>query len=442
MEAHAVERPAGLSRRAAVLALPLAIGLFVGLAPIADVLGWAFLAMSATAVAYLAWRTPAVRQPLLAAFFARAGAALVHAYVTALPDSSADAATFERYGWTWAQDGLAGALDYFTPSTYLYSWIIALFYAVTDRSPLMIQCLNVLFGTLVVWNTFAIGRLLWGEQAGRRAAWIVALFPTAILYSAITMREVAVVYPLTLGVLWFLKWRATNRPLWIIGSMAMFTLSVAFHRLAVSMMALAMGYVALRWLSALRRGRVVAAVQLLFGGAVLVALAAVVLGGGWGEFSYSYITLEAVQVQQDYAARDRTAYLEGMVTDSLSDLLWQPPIRMVFFLFMPFPWMVRMAQDLLGLLDALLYLWLFWNVARAWGPIRRSRERRSALLLALTGIFTMALVVSNYGTAIRHRAKMVPVIAAVAAGGMVMQRRRVPVAEEVRAARLVPAGGT
>jgi hypothetical protein len=122
-----------------------------GYDPIASsLLGWITLSAGLLVVLAVSQRYPRLGIVLLPAFVIRAGFALVHYYITPLPDSAADAATFESVAWEWSQGGFFEALQQFTTGAYFYSWLISLVYAITERSPLMVQGINVLFGTLIV----------------------------------------------------------------------------------------------------------------------------------------------------------------------------------------------------------------------------------------------------------------------------------------------------
>jgi hypothetical protein len=402
------------------LALGAVMGVLIGLAPIADVLGWASLSISAVILGTIALRTPAVRGPLLVAFMLRAGAALVQWYVTPLPASDADAIRFEAMGYDLARLGVLGVLEQLTRVEHVYAWIIGVLYALTDRSPLMIQVLNVLLGTLVVWNVFALARLLWGDDAARRAAWVAAVLPTPVLFSAIILREVMIVYPLTLGVLWLARWYVTNGGGYLLGAFVAFSTATAFHVFAFTVVGAAALVVLVRWFSLLTHGKPHRALATFVAGLVVLAAFSVALAYGWSRYEYlEAMMLRSFQVQQEFTSAQRAGYLEDMTVTSPAALVWQAPIRMVYFLLMPFPWRVSAAVDVVGLLDALVYLGLLWYLLRGARRIWSNGPARASLFLAMTAITVFSLAVSNYGTAIRHRAKVAPILIAVAAVAMV-----------------------
>jgi 4-amino-4-deoxy-L-arabinose transferase-like glycosyltransferase len=413
-----------VSRAGAFLVFAAAIGAFASLAPLEDVLGWSSLLVAASIIGLVAWRHPAARAPLLVGFVARTAVVLIQSYVMQLPGSDADAIRFEFFGWAWSQGSLSEVMQRFTSGAYLYSWIIAVLYWIGGRSAFMAEMLNVLFGTLIIVNVFKLATLLRDERAGRSAAWVAALFPTMVLFSGLTMREVAVTYPLTLGVLYIARWRHTHRPIWVLAAMIAFGVAVAFHIAVIGVIAMALLGVGTAWLLSLMRGHVVAALRALAGLAVAAAVGAVIITNGWGGYDYiKRVSIEEVRFQQQVAAVDRAAYLQGFQTMSPVDLLWQAPIRAVYLLFTPFPWWVRTPVDLLGLLDAVLFAWLLWKTLSGIRWIWRDDATRTVLMLFLASVFVFAIVVSNYGTAIRHRGKAAPLLIPLAFAATQGRRR-------------------
>ena len=128
----------------------------------------------------------------------------------------------------------------------------------------------------------------------------------------------------------------------------------------------------------------------------------------WGLLSD--FDIDTIASWQDYSARGRGAYLSGVAMDAWIDLIWNIPLRLLFFFGTPFIWMVSQFRDVLGLLDAFVYLYL---VLRITLDIKRQHHRTSyaylSVALVIAAIVVLfALGTSNYGTAFRHRAKVFP----------------------------------
>lgn len=404
-----------------VSGLAICVAAFVVFAPLRDVVGWTAIILATATAGTLAWRNPALRAPLLCGLALRVTATLMQFYVVPLPGTGMDTITFERLGWAWSQDGWDGLVRSFTLGAWLYSWIIAVLYWIGTRSELLVQSVNVLVGTLVVFNVFQIARLLWGDKGAERAAWWAALFPTLVLNSAIILREVFVVYPLTLGIVCFVRWRLSGRMIWLPAAVGCMSIAVIFHSGVVGALAVVGATVVFEVLRSLNRARGRARFALLLGSAAAVVMLLAVAGFVASRVNLfvlaSVIDFMAGHQAGTYAA-DRTDYLPNMVVSTPVDILWQAPIRFLFFQFMPFPWLIRTPADIFGLLDSGLYALLVFQAFRARAAIRMNPAARSVVWAWVGCVLVYGLLISNYGTAIRHRAKMAPLLIAVAAAGM------------------------
>lgn len=386
----------------------------------AELLGLTVAAGGVILVAWLCRRYPYVSTIIVVAFSLRLAAAVVHQWVAPLPYGTADARTFERIAWEWAQGGLFDAMAHFnSASSYMYSWAASLLYAVTDRSALMLQAFNVVGGTLIVVHAYLIARALWGRRRAYTLAWIVAVFPFLVQISAVTHREVVIVYFLTLGLYAGVRWLDTERMRYLLAALALLSIGALFHggmlAAVAGAMASAVGiafWVLLRRL-AVGRVRSGAAVG-VFGVACVIGVLAYT---GPPELSrvgvVTEVDPELVGNLAEARAREEAAYLEGMYPGSFRDLVVQTPVRVAYFLFTPFPWQVRGPSHAFALLDAMFYLFLFVGLWQSRARI--AGDRRAVFLLAVTlvTLVAFALVTSNFGTALRHRAKFIPLLVAL-----------------------------
>ena len=115
------------------------------------------------------------------------------------------------------------------------------------------------------------------------------------------------------------------------------------------------------------------------------------------------------------SANGRAAYLQNINFKNPVLIILFIPIRILYFLYTPFVWMVRNIMDIFGLFDAVLYIWLSIPVIKKiWKIIKKKEENNRFIvylfivLLCLLAMFAVAT--SNYGTAIRHRCKMMIIL--------------------------------
>jgi len=378
-------------------------------------------------VGALAYRDRVVAGPLILGFLARAAFALVDNQYLGL-SRAGDGGFWDFWAQSWAHRGLDVIFSHLETGHDLFKVVMALLYYLVGHSPLMVQVLNAFFGTVVILYVWKLAVVVGADQrAARGAAWIVALFPSAILNSGMLLREVAVTLPLTVGVYHLAAWHRFRRPIDAMAAAAFLLVSMAFHSGAFAVIVALTVWVAGSWVRAviLRRPRLV----LRTTAALVLAGAAVVFTArtGWGMEKFRLIDARDVTSLarvQDYGSKGRTAYLPNLRADTLGELALQSPLRLTYFLLAPFPWMILGVRDVIGLADALLFLWLSLRLVRGRSHLRRNPTSLMVVALFAAMAFTFALGVSNYGTAFRHRGKMLPMLVAVAAVVPWRNRRR------------------
>ena len=129
------------------------------------------------------------------------------------------------------------------------------------------------------------------------------------------------------------------------------------------------------------------------------------------------LSVSGVSAIGNMSAIGRAAYLKGVnFSNPILTILFLP-VRMLYFLYTPFPWMVRAVVDIVGLFDAVLYMVISYRIFCKLRMVRasgvKSSEQKFIILLTLVLLVVVAMfaaVTSNYGTAIRHRCKLFPLM--------------------------------
>lgn len=401
------------------------------------ILGLVGLLVALIVALWLAVRITEITGPLLVGFVLRATLAIVDAVVVRLP-GAADGVGWDRVAALYARNGLDGALEHIGTGHDLYIWCMGVLYATFGRSALMIQSINVLLGTIVVVAVYRLSSDLGADRvASRRIAWLTAVFPSLIFFSSVLLREVAVSLPLLFSVVYLVRWYRDRSVFSAMLALMYLLISMAFHSGGLAVLLFAGIWLIGTWLRAMLAGRFETllrnSVALILG----LAVVGLVLASGFGQQKFHGLETGDISVlseRQEGFAQGRTAYLGDLHATSTLDLLWQTPIRLVYFLFAPFPWMLETGSDAFGVIDSLLFVALVARVIR-----NRKTVAGNPLTLMTLGVFAaMAIVfaigVSNYGTALRHRNKMLPLL--IAAAGSIPSRRRIdalPASPAVRA---------
>ena len=123
----------------------------------------------------------------------------------------------------------------------------------------------------------------------------------------------------------------------------------------------------------------------------------------------------------------RTAYLMNLMPSNLVEFALYLPIRMVYFLFAPFPWMIGEAGDIFVFLDGTFYIILTVMAFRRL-KFLDSKIKKAVLLYFFAFVVVFSIGTTNYGTAMRHRHKILWLITAVA----VLPRRIEEIDQRVR----------
>jgi hypothetical protein len=96
-------------------------------------------------------------------------------------------------------------------------------------------------------------------------------------------------------------------------------------------------------------------------------------------------------------------------------LIVQTPYRMFMFALAPLPWQVySVSTGLAWLIDGLLRMWIIYRMLRFFIGYKAKVPQEQAIKLAFLLIvfltyFVFAWGTLNYGTAMRHRAKIFPI---------------------------------
>jgi len=116
---------------------------------------------------------------------------------------------------------------------------------------------------------------------------------------------------------------------------------------------------------------------------------------------------EIIQHQSKIATRGVASWPKWTIINSPIEILYKSPIRSLYFVFAPFPWDVKKVKHLIGLFDALIYLYLSILILTNIKNILKDPILRIILLILLTYLFVFGIGVGNFGTGIRHRSKLV-----------------------------------
>ncbi len=383
------------------------------------VIAWSVVLLTILLIQYYTKEEAQLKKILLIALLARVGVMVLDMYIyPGLPYlTAADAGRFQSRALAFYHNLSTRELlsPPYPSGSALYSYMMAIVYSVfgtEDRA--IIRTVNIMAGVFSIYNAYLISKMLWTKKIALQNAFILALFPLLVVYSQNPIRESFVVYFMTLGFMYFVSWYKLKKPHYLVLSIVGFALSTALHMAALmALLALAVYHM---WVisRSVFSGKAYTIMHTAF--ALLVTAAGLyylnttgwglsTLGGegAIGEFGVE----ELIERRGGEERTGRAAYLVGMSANNPVDVIWQTPVRMVFFLFTPFPWMMNSIWDFVGLFDALLYLIIFWGIYKSFPLIRQDPAKMALLFMLIGMVIAFAWGVTNFGTGMRHRAKIV-----------------------------------
>lgn len=309
-----------------------------------------------------------------------------------------------------------------------YPWLGGALQKIVGQSELMLISTSFFFGHVIVVVISVIVYQLWGRRQAVMAAYIMALYPFAAFNSILAMREEVSIMFFSIGLYFFIRWIRGIAPLGLLSSGFFFVLAISFHPgwvgafVGIAIYLLYFLYRAVKTndggrVTKLHAFKVLLALGMLLGSVGMIALGdGISLGkgveiGGDGESDIG----DAIEERFNREARGGSAYPGFIAQGNPYTQPWLIPARIVYFHFSPFPWDLRSPRQILGVVSSVLYAFLAWRLYRGWHQIKY-REEALALLLIFGAItFIFAIGVTNIGTAIRHKTKLLGLFVILAA---------------------------
>ena len=373
-----------------------------------------------------------LKHVVISAFLIRTLFVLINTYIVPLPDTQVDAIKFISTAQKISNGSVIAIIQNFTVGAYLYSWILSILFFLLGKNILIAESLNVFLGTLIVYNVYKISFYLWDRSSAIKSAWITAFLPTLVLYSSIPLREAFIVYFYTLALIFFLKYIKKKFIFYALIAIIFFRFSSLFHRgiivgLTIMVILLAFEIIYHESYSFYIKFFRVLIIVILFFASISIFK--------WQLFSLLGINLiptapltekEINKTQlnsiihhissfEKIAARDRCAYLKNLHIRSFFDLIWQTPIRVIYFIYAPFPWMIEKLKDLLGIIYSFLNIFLTFTFIKTITNFKENIKKEWFLLflILISMVITFSLGTFNYGTSIRHFSKFLPLFIAL-----------------------------
>jgi hypothetical protein len=101
------------------------------------------------------------------------------------------------------------------------------------------------------------------------------------------------------------------------------------------------------------------------------------------------------------------SYNEFFKVSSTEEFIYKIPLKVVYFLFSPFPWDVKKFTHIIAMFDGFLYMLLVYLILKNLKTILKDPFLRIILIILICYFVMFAIGVSNFGAGLRHRTKFV-----------------------------------
>ena len=325
-----------------------------------------------------------------------------------------DAINFEQIAWENSQNGFLNNFNnYQGPGAYFISFMIAIPYSLVGRSILLAQSLSILFGIGSVFLGWLLAKKLWNNPTAIKVGWSIALFPSLVSYSVLTMREVYISFFLLLAMYGVVNWVRFNSFKSIFLVFIGFIGATFFHGASIIGLLIFLFIITLESFKKTFRLLINSRINLKI--LMIIIFSSFVLGLYLtNKIKLPYLQTFSHSINPSFLTetinlkvKGGSAYPKWLKIDSDIELVYKIPIRSVYFIFSPFPWDVKKPHHIIGLLDSFLYMTLFYLIFHNRKAIWKDPALRIILIILLSYIIVHGVGVGNFGSGIRHRSKFV-----------------------------------
>lgn len=328
-----------------------------------------------------------------------------------LPNSEGDAVWYKSAARSYAFYSKSGQYDYDE-----YSFYIGQLYRLIGIQEITAQYLNVYFAIFSIVLVYKILTLFQVSTKNKKTAIALACFlPNSLMIMTFFLQESIIAFCIILSLYLYTKWWFTRRIVYFILAFIPSLLGSFLHSGSiVPIVAIVATFAFVSNNEHKLRITVLAAI----GAAIITAVIFMYISSNSGTlFAKIGGTLSADSVVQHAGLTDKVTEADYFIgikgLPSTLDLIVNSPIRMLYFLASPVPWMWRGINDIVAFFgSSIFYIIAFWNAIKLIRH-RNGIDKENGMWAYFFVLFIMILFatfmfgwgVSNSGTALRHREK-------------------------------------
>ena len=328
-----------------------------------------------------------------------------------LPNSEADAVGYKDAARSYAFYSRSGQYDYDE-----YSFYIGQMYKLIGTQETTAQYLNVYFAVFSIVLIYKILTLFQVSVQNKKKAIALACFlPNSMMIMSFFLQESVIAFCIILSLYFYTKWWFTRKIVYFIVSFIPSIFGAFLHSGSiVPVIAIVATFAFVGNVEHKLKITVLAVI-----GAVIISVVVFMFISSNSGSLFAKIggSLSAENVVNSAGKTDRVSDADYFIgvggLPPVLDLIVNSPIRMLYFLASPVPWMWRGLNDIAAFFgSSIFYIIAFWNAVKLI-RYRNGIDRDSGMWAYFFVLFIMIIFatfmfgwgVSNSGTALRHREK-------------------------------------
>ena len=387
-----------------------------------DLIGYASLLSLFFILFLLIKKKPYLGNILIFFLFIRSLLCIINVEWIALPDSSSDARVYIEEASNLSKNGFIENL--LNPQLgvrfrYTYPWFLSLFFSLLGESYLLAMTVSLFLSMLTIFYLDSLLKLLWGNFNFNKRLFLITLLPSFTLYSILPLKEASFIFCLLIGILnagFFLKYNFKKN---LLISIIFFLITGMIHGGGFIGLIVFCFYLFFKSFKIFFRNIFKLRLNIFYLIIFLLSLTFVFLFI-LGDIHFSKIgsinnisDVEYIKKFTNDRALGMAAYPSFLKISSTSDLIWILPVKFFYLLFGPFIWDVKSPIHLLGMIEGLIFLYLFSKIVLSINIIKKNNLAFLLLILIVIMILAFSVGTSNFGSGYRHRAKFFIFIASL-----------------------------
>ncbi|PFA18428.1 hypothetical protein CN373_19250 [Bacillus cereus] len=312
------------------------------------------------------------------------------------------------------------------PDVNLFSRLMSIIYYIFGTHLALINCFILIISILTIKYTHKISYILTkSKKIADISSLLVFIWPIEFIFSITVLREMPIQWSFVMSLYFFLLFIFRKKYSFFIFSIIFSLIASAFHS---GMIGLVIIYLIVNSVYDVKKSKMSINPIKLVGTIFLILF--IWLTPISDVITQKFSSIESTEdlIERASYSAGNTAYISG-TADSLPELIVQMPYRVIMFALSPLPWQINGAPTFIAwLIDGLPRIVLLMGI---WGWARRYRPKNKyeqIIKWTLISIIILTYIIhaggtANYGTAMRHRAKILPLEVLLLVWGMFLKNK-------------------